>query len=98
MQFSFILIFKTNFKTHEISPSNHSYHCHHPDDHYNIDQVRALLVSRTYATREDLSRAIAQEKQQQVKMMIAIAITISLSYNTIQLIGFVTKTDDIDNV
>ena len=29
-------------------------------------QVRALLVSRTYATREDLSRAIAQDKQHQV--------------------------------
>merc|ERR550532_868125 len=30
-----------------------------------MGEVRALLVSRTYATREDLSRAIAQEKQQQ---------------------------------
>ena len=35
--------------------------------HLNCDhQVRALLVSRTYATREDLSRAIAQDKQHQV--------------------------------
>ena len=38
------------------------HHQHHDD----IGQVRALLVSRTYATREDLSRAIAQDKQHQV--------------------------------